>query len=315
MDQLSAHLDRGWDLAQKGDGAGALACARRALELDPKSPEVHNLLGFAAALEGDTDVALDHYKQAIALDETYLEAMLNAAEVLVAPLGDFDDAIAYCNDALDYAETPEEIADCILLKVDALMGKGDIEGAKKALAMIPVGPFESANYEFLIGRAHYELGDAAKGAPLIESAVAKDPEHSDARYYLGLARDEEGDWARRRRTPSCRPARARPAAPSPALVRRRRRRSSLLVRQVPRSKLDAILARYVREAEVFCFDVVGAELVVDGVDPRALRAGGRPARGDRGLRARRERTRAHLHLPALASSACRRLRSTWSRTS
>ena len=60
MDQFSAHLDRGWDLAQKGDGAGALACARRALELDPKSPEVHNLLGFAAALEGDSDVALDH---------------------------------------------------------------------------------------------------------------------------------------------------------------------------------------------------------------------------------------------------------------
>ena len=48
MDQLSAHLDRGWDLAQKGDATGASECGKRALELDPQSPEVHNLLGYAA---------------------------------------------------------------------------------------------------------------------------------------------------------------------------------------------------------------------------------------------------------------------------
>ncbi len=267
MDQFSAHLDRGWDLAQKGDGAGALACARRALELDPKSPEVHNLLGFAAALEGDTDVALDHYKQAIALDETYLEAMLNAAEVLVAPLGEWDEAVELCNDALDYAETDEEIADCVLLKTDALMGKGDVDGAKKALAMVPAGPFESANYEFLIGRAHYELGDAARATPLIESAVAKDPEHSDARYYLGLVRDEKGDA--RGATDAFLYARVLDLQRPPPSWSPSQEAFALLVRQIV-SKLDALLARYVREAEVYCFDVVGAELVVDGVDPRAL---------------------------------------------
>ena len=84
-DQLTAHLDRGWDLAQKGDAAGAIACARRALEIDPQSPEVHNLMGFAAALDGDADEALEHYRQAIALDETYFEAMLNAAEMHASP--------------------------------------------------------------------------------------------------------------------------------------------------------------------------------------------------------------------------------------
>jgi tetratricopeptide (TPR) repeat protein len=267
MDQFSAHLDRGWDLAQKGDGPGALACARRALELDPKSPEVHNLLGFAAALDGDTDVALDHYKQAIALDETYLEAMLNAAEVLVAPLGEWDEAVDLCNDALDYAETDEEIADCVLLKTDALMGKGDTEGAKKALAMIPAGPFENANYEFLIGRAYYELGDVEKAAPLIESAASKEPDHADARYYLGLVLDERGNA--RGATDAFLHARAldvqRPALPwSPS-----QEAFAQIVQRVV-GKLDALLARYVREAEVYCFDVVGAELVVDGVDPRAL---------------------------------------------
>jgi hypothetical protein len=35
-------------------------------------------------------------------------------------------------------------------------------------------------------------------------------------------------------------------------------------------KLDLVLARYVREAEVYVVDYPGAELVVDGVDPRAM---------------------------------------------
>jgi tetratricopeptide (TPR) repeat protein len=134
MDQLSAHLDRGWDLAQKGDAPGASACAKRALELDPQSPEVHNLLGYTSALIGDSDEALEHYRQAIALDETYLEAMLNAAEVLMHPLGEWDEAVDLCDDALEYAETKEEIADCLLLRVDALLGKGDVEEAKRCMS-------------------------------------------------------------------------------------------------------------------------------------------------------------------------------------
>ena len=173
MDQLAAHLDRGWDLAQKGDATGASTCARRALELDPKSPEVYNLLGYAAALGGDTEEALEHYRSAIALDETYLEAMLNAAEVLVSPRGEWDEAIELCDDALDYAETTEEIADCVLLKVDALLGKGATDEARKMLAKIPVGPYENPSYDYLVGRAYYEVGQPDKAAPLIEDAVKR----------------------------------------------------------------------------------------------------------------------------------------------
>src|SRR5260370_15820870 len=192
-DQLTAHLERGWDLAQKGDSAGAIACAKRALEIDPQSPEVHNLMGFAAALEGDAEEALEHYRQAIALDETDFEAMLNASEVMIAPLADYDGAIAQIEEALDYAETDEEIADCILLKVDAFTAKNDYEEAKRAMKMLPEGPFDSPSYLFLIGRAWYELGQLDKAAPLIEQAAKADPTSADAQYYLVLVRDEQGD--------------------------------------------------------------------------------------------------------------------------
>src|SRR5687768_12766459 len=133
MDQFSAHLDRGWDLVQRGDTRGAEASARRALELDPNSPEAHNLLGFVAAMEGEGEEAIEAYQQAIALDETYLEAMLNAAEVFISPIGDFEQAIRMCDQALDLAEVDEEVIDALLLKFDALMGKGDRDEARKVL--------------------------------------------------------------------------------------------------------------------------------------------------------------------------------------
>jgi tetratricopeptide (TPR) repeat protein len=266
-DQLTAHLDRGWDLAQKGDAVGAIACAKRALEIDPQSPEVHNLMGFAAALEGDAEDALDHYRQAIALDETYFEAMLNAAEVMIAPLADYDGAITQIEEALDYAETDEEIADCILLKVDAFTAKRDYEEAKRAMKMLPEGPFDAPSYLFLIGRAWYELGQLDKAAPLIEQAASADPTSADAQYYLGLVRDEQGDP--RGATEALLRSRSLDALHAPPPWTPTPEAFATVVKTAI-EKLDRVLARYVREAEVYVVDLPGAELVVDGVDPRAL---------------------------------------------
>ncbi|MBK8216380.1 MAG: tetratricopeptide repeat protein [Myxococcales bacterium] len=267
MDQFSATLDRGWDLAQRGDAKGAILCAKRALEIDPQSPEVHNLLGYSAALAGDADEALEHYRQAITLDETYFEAMLNCAELLMHPMGDFDESIALCEEALDYAETNEEMADCLLLKIDALLAKGDVAEAKRSVARIPEGPWENPSYTFLVGRALYEVGEIEKSRPFIEEAARLDPAHVDAHYYVGLLRDEAGD-ARGAveaflRSRSIDASKAPPVwAPSPEGF-------SVVVRKVI-AGLDVILSRYVREAEVYVVDLPGAELVVDGVDPRAL---------------------------------------------
>ena len=56
-------LDRGWDLVQRGDTRGAEASARRALEIDPQSPEAYNLLGYVAALEGEASEAIENYRR------------------------------------------------------------------------------------------------------------------------------------------------------------------------------------------------------------------------------------------------------------
>ncbi len=98
-----------------------------------------------------------------------------------------------CEQALDLAEVDEEIIDALLLKFDALLGKGDGEEAAKVVAKIPAGPYDNPNHAFLVGRAFYEIGQAEKAAALVEEAVQKDARHAEAQYYLGLIRDEKGD--------------------------------------------------------------------------------------------------------------------------
>lgn len=267
MDQFSAHLDRGWDLVQRGDTRGAEASARRALELDPNSPEAHNLLGFVAALEGEGEEAIEAYRQAIALDDTYLEAMLNAAEVYIHPLGEFDQAIEMCDQALDLAEVDEEIIDALLLKFDALLGKGDLDEAAQVVSRIPEGPYDNPNHTFLVGRAYYEIGQADKAAALIEEAALKDPRHAEAHYYLGLIRDERGDVR----------------AATQAFLRSREldielgmppwapgKEGFLQLATKVIEGLNSVLRRYVDGADVYIADVPGMELVAEGVDPRAL---------------------------------------------
>lgn len=266
MDQLTAHLDRGWDLATHGDARGAEAAARQALEIDPDAPEVHNLLGYVAAMNGDAEEAIEHYKDALALDEGYFDAMLNAAEVLVHPLGELDEAVEMCDEALTWAETDDEVADALLIKIDALLSKRDDEGARKALSMMPVGPFESERYDFLIGRAWFEVSNIERAYELIERVVAKDDRHVEAHYYRGLIRDAKGDTL---------------GATSAFLrVRTLDGESPLVPWTLPGdgfeqavkaaiAKLDPALRRFVEQAEVFVIPLPGFEIIADGIDPRA----------------------------------------------
>lgn len=266
MDQLTAHLDRGWDLATHGDGRGAEAAARQALEIDPDAPEVHNLLGYVAAMNGEPEQALEHYKDALALDEGYFDAMLNAAEVLVHPLGELDEAVEMCDEALTWAETDDEIADALLIKIDALLSKRDDDGARKALSMMPAGPFDSDRYDFLIGRAWFEVSNVERASELIERVVLKDERHVEAQYYRGLIRDAQGD-ALGATSSFLRVRVLDGEAPNPPWSMPPEAFDQAVRGAI--AKLDQALRRFVEHAEVFVAPLPGMEVIADGIDPRA----------------------------------------------
>ncbi len=267
MDQFSAHLDRGWDLIQRGDTRGAEMSGRRALELDKEAPEAYNLLGYVAALQGEFEDALEHYQQAIALDDTYLEAILNAAEVLIHPLGELEDAERLCDDALELAESDDERVDALLLKFDTLLGQNRLEEAKTLCDRFPLGPYENPAHAFLVGRAFYEVGQLDKARPLIHQATEGPIANAEAYYYLGLLLDEQKDSA----------------GATKAFLKSRQLdvesgRSPWALsydsfRAVVERALEALpddLRSLVDSDEVFVADLPGVEVVVEGVDPRAL---------------------------------------------
>ncbi len=240
---------------------------RRALELDKEAPEAYNLLGYVAALQGDFEDALEHYQQAIALDDTYLEAILNAAEVLIHPLGELDDAERLCDDALDLAESDDERVDALLLKFDTLLGRNRLEQARTLCERFPLGPYDNPAHAFLVGRAFYEVGQLDKAGPLIRQATEGPVANAEAYYYLGLLLDEQDDASGA--TASFLKSRQLDveSGRSPWAL------SYDSFRSVVDRALEALpeeLRALIQSDDVFVADLPGVEVVVEGVDPRAL---------------------------------------------
>ncbi len=264
MDQFTAHLDRGWDLVNRGDLTGALVSAQKGLELDPESPEAHNLIGYIHQAEGRADDALEHFRQAISIDETYVEAMLNAAEVLIHSLRDYEAGLRMLDDALDYAEGDDEIADAQLLRFDALMHQGDREGAEKVARALPEGPFEATHLDFMIGRAKFETGDIDGAEKHLARAVEQDGQPGDAFYYQALVREARGDDVGATLFfLQAREADLRGPRPPWAITQAHfERKVKAAVKRLPPA-----LASRIEGALIIVSDMPGPEVVAEGVDP------------------------------------------------
>lgn len=265
MDQFAAHLDRGWDLVSRGDIAGAMLSAEKTVELDAASPEAHNLMGYVFAAEGRAEEALEHYRQAIDLDEGFVEAMLNAAELLIHPLGDYDGALKLIDDALDLSEGDDEIADTMLLKFDAMVHQGDKEGAARVIATLPDGPFENPALEFMIARAKFEIGDVDGAEPRIRRALEQDGQNPDAHYYMALVHEARGNL--REATVSFLHARdldlRLDQPPWTVPPDQFEARVQAAIQQLPKQ-----VATLLDGALVVVAEAPGVEVVADGVDPR-----------------------------------------------
>ncbi len=192
MDRFSAHLDRGWDLAVRGETTGALVAARQALELDGESPEAHNLMGYVHALEGDYDEALECYRRAIDLDEWYLEPILNAAEILAHPDADPEEAIRLCHRTSDMELSEEEIADTLLIEVDALLSLRRDDEAREHLERCQRLEPIPAHILVPVARLLFDLGDLEQARAAVDRAIELDGDIADAWYTRGVIEREAG---------------------------------------------------------------------------------------------------------------------------
>jgi tetratricopeptide (TPR) repeat protein len=90
-----------------GDRAGALAAAKRQVELLPNAPNPHDTYAEILQWNGNFADAAAHYKQASRMSPKFPEAFAGLAEV-AALQGQYDEARAYLNQAIANAWTPQE---------------------------------------------------------------------------------------------------------------------------------------------------------------------------------------------------------------
>jgi predicted Zn-dependent protease with MMP-like domain/Tfp pilus assembly protein PilF len=193
-DALARHLDRGWDLLKEDDLDGARAAARAALEEDAESAEATTLLGAIASSAGDDDEALELYRRASRLDAEYVAPLLYAAELLIWPREEHEEAVKLIDQALEHADEEEDYLDALLLKVEALLDMGDHDDeARKLLEELPPTQLPDASLHLRAARFLADLELQEQAEEHYQQALVLDPKSADAYHGLGIVYEERGD--------------------------------------------------------------------------------------------------------------------------
>jgi tetratricopeptide (TPR) repeat protein len=181
--------NRGVSLDSLGRHDEAIACFKKALDIEPDDAMTHNNVGVALHAKGDLEGAIAEYRTAIRLQPESAGMHYNLGVELEAK-GDLDDAIA------EYRMTirlQPDFADAHASLGVALKARGDLDGAiAEYRAAIRLQPD--------CAEAHSKLGHALKGRGDLDGAIAEfrtaigiQPDYAPAYNNLAVALAETGD--------------------------------------------------------------------------------------------------------------------------
>ena len=178
-----AQYNLGIVLSERGETDQAIDHYRQAIALRANYPEAQYNLGRLLVEQGRLDEAIEHYGKAVEINPADSEAQNNLGATLFG-IGRVDDAIAHYRKALELEPNYAE-ASCNL--ANALIAKGDFDGAiarySACLAVTPDQP-----------EAQYNLASALLRKGRIDEAIVHyqkvlqlHPESADAHANLGSA--------------------------------------------------------------------------------------------------------------------------------
>jgi serine/threonine-protein kinase len=187
-DSPGAHLNLGLVLSEQGRYDEALACFRKAIELDSKYAQAHNNLGITLKEKGLLDEAIASYRRALTLDPRNAYAHTNLG-VALKDRGQIDAAVASCRKAVELS--PKDARTHLNLGA-VLLARGRLDEAiacdRKAIELNPKD-----------AQAHNNLGQALKAKGRVDEAIASfrqaielDPNLARARQNLGAALEDRG---------------------------------------------------------------------------------------------------------------------------
>jgi tetratricopeptide (TPR) repeat protein len=190
------------------DYRGAALLLASAIESGQGYADAHHLLGLCYALVEQREDALRSFDEALALNPSYVEALLNRAIVL-GDLGRSDEAEASLSRAQELGRPdatgfPAVVANR-LANMHAELGRA----YREAGALRPAAAqFESAlelrpsfaDLRLELARTWLEAGDPAQAAAQLDDILASRPDWLEAMLLRGLAAYLAGDLERARET-------------------------------------------------------------------------------------------------------------------
>lgn len=181
-DEFRPHYYLAEALYAQGDDAGAEQAYRKAHEIDPKAPDVLIGLGRAVFNQGRYAEAEPYYRKAVALDPSYRDYLVELG-TRFEEKQQHEQAIAIYRDFLDRPEVEERLG-------HLLMREGKMDEALPHLVNAVAKSPTVAN-RFALATVYIKSGDPEKAVPLLELALADDPENYQLRLIYGrLLRDQ-----------------------------------------------------------------------------------------------------------------------------
>ena len=193
-------LDQAMEASHGGRTEEALAWLDEALAAHPDGAEAHNGRGEILWDEGRIDEALHEFERGLGADPKFVTAHLNRAELLIEDLGEFEQAIAQCDELIGgRPELPRldrsAEAEVYYLKAKAVFYLDDLEGALYLVRRALKTGGEVAIYRAFDGQILFELSRFEDARRSLETAVVLDPESGHAVYHLGLVLERLGSEA------------------------------------------------------------------------------------------------------------------------
>lgn len=261
-------MERGWNLLEEGDLAGAAAALRRAERRAPGDPEVLCLAGAVAAADDRIEEALELLARAAEADPEYAHPLLQAAELELYSRGDPEAALALARRALAAAHGEEERADALLLQAEAQLGAdhGDM-AARATMRELEALAIGDPAVLTRAGQVYLALGEAGRAERMFLSAIEEDPRQADAHHGLGIVYEERGDRPAMIRAwlDTLRLDREEPPPPWHMTAGEFEEVAEQAMAELP----DQVL-RHLENVPVLIDDLPSEDLVTEGYDPRLM---------------------------------------------
>jgi serine/threonine-protein kinase len=175
-------INLGMVLKNNGQLDEAIACCRKAIQIDPNYAIAHNNLGADLSDKGQLDEAIDCYQKAIEVDPHYAPAHANLGGVL-ASKGQLDKAIACFRKAI---EVDSKFAPAYSELGGALKEKGELDKAianyRKAIELDP----RLARALTRLGKALQQKGQLEEADAYLRKAIDLEPNNAEAHRDLGV---------------------------------------------------------------------------------------------------------------------------------